>query len=390
MRAGFTGFFLPKIKRKITELMENLRQNLEKCKYLIALSCFPKFGPARMRRIKKYFPDWETAFLSETQELIKSGLEENIANEFKIFRLSQNPEKIIAELERENVWVMPLTDEIYPASLKEIYNPPPLLYCRGKIKEEDKLSLAIVGTRKFTSYGRQAAEQIAAGLALNKLTVVSGLAMGIDALAHEAALRNSGRTIAVLGSGLDKRSIYPSANRYLAEKITAAEGAVISEFPLGTPPLRHHFPQRNRLISGLSLGTLVIEAGEKSGALITAKFALEQNREVFAVPGSIYSPASLGPNNLIKEGARAVLKVEDILETLDLKSITNYIDNKKIIPATAEEEKILACLSFEPLHIDEIIRQSGLPPSATGSTLTLMEMKGMAKNLGGMKYVLTR
>ncbi|MFH1979845.1 MAG: DNA-processing protein DprA, partial [Patescibacteria group bacterium] len=184
--------------------------------------------------------------------------------------------------------------------------------------------------------------------------------------------------------------IYPSVNRYLADKIIDSGGAIISEFPPGTLPLKYNFPQRNRIISGLSLGTLVIEAGEKSGALITAFCSLEQNREVFALPGSIYSPGSYGPNKLIKQGANAIVNANDIIETLNLTQATAYIQNKKIIPESKEEEKIIALLSHEPVYIDSIIQSTNMPASTVNSALTVMEMKGMIKNLGGMQYVLAR
>jgi DNA processing protein len=194
----------------------------------------------------------------------------------------------------------------------------------------------------------------------------------------------------VLGCGIEKNNIYPSANRGLAERIIESGGAVISEFPLNTPPLAHHFPQRNRIISGMSLGTLVVEAEEKSGALITARFALDQNREVFAVPGGIHSPMSKGPNSLIKQGARPVTEPEDILEALDLNNISSYIKAKRILPDTPEEARICEFLSAEPRHIDEITRSTGLPSNVVNSTLAIMEMKGIITALGRMEYALKR
>lgn len=359
-------------------------------KYLVGLNNFPKFGPVRLKKIKRYFNDYKNAFLANTNELTKAGIEENIANEFVSARVNINPEKLIEKIKEEGIKIITLSDKLYPPLLKEIYNPPELLYYKGKLKENDEFALGVVGARKYTTYGQRVVEQIVSGLAKNNLTIVSGLALGIDALAHNAALNTGGRTIAVLGSGIDKQSIYPSSNRYLAEKIIASGGAIISEFPLGTPPLKHHFPQRNRIISGMSRGTLVIEAGEKSGALITASFALEQNREVFAVPGSIYSPMSQGPNNLIKKGAISVNKAEDIIEALDLGQITSYINNKKIIPESREEEVIISHLTHEPMPINDLIRLTRLDTNVINSTLVVMEMKGMIKNLGNMQYILSR
>jgi len=247
--------------------------------------------------------------------------------------------------------------------------------------------LAVVGARKFSSYGKQVAESLVFELAKAGLTIVSGLALGIDSLAHSAALSAGGRTISVLGSGLDRQSIYPSSNRYLVDKIIAADGLILSEFPLGTQPLKHNFPQRNRLISGLSVGTLVIEASEKSGSLITAKFALEQNREVLAVPGSIYNPSSAGTNWLIKQGAAVVTKTEDVLNALDLLAITNYTQKENLIPRSEAEGRILPFLCLEAIHIDQLIRQTGLTSAEISSELILMEMRGAVKNLGGMMYV---
>ena len=359
-------------------------------KYLVALSRFPKFGPIRLKKIKKFFPDYKTAFNAKTIDLQKAGIEKKTAEEFISFKNSVNPSLLIEELKKENIKVLTLEDPEYPKLLSEIYDPPPLLYYKGEFNKNDEFTIGVVGTRKYSPYGQRVVESIVKDLAVNKITIVSGLALGIDALAHNATLNAGGRTIAVLGTGIDKQSIYPSSNRYLAEKIISNGGVVLSEFPLGTPPLKYHFPQRNRIISGLSAGVLIIEAGGKSGALITARHALEQNREIFAIPGNIYSNVSIGPNNLIKEGAKAVASAGEILEALDLTLITSYINNKKIIPETPEEKLLLEHLTSDPLYIDELIRLTNLNTSAINSTLTLMEMKGMVRNLGNMQYVLAR
>jgi DNA processing protein len=356
-------------------------------KYLIALSHFPKFGPARLKKIKNHFQTWENAFLSSAGELTKAGIEEKVSSEFSAAKGNINPDEIMEKMEKENIMAATLSDEIYPPLLKEIYNPPQLIYYKGELSKDNEFNLAVVGSRKFTSYGQMAVEKIVGELANSNLTIVSGLALGIDSLAHDAALKANGRTIAVLGSGLDQQNIYPFSNRYLSDKIIASGGALISEFSPGTPPLKHNFPQRNRLISGISLGVLVIEAGEKSGALITANFALEQNREVFAVPGNIYSPVSAGTNNLIKKGARVVINAADILETFDLAQIFSVMENKKALPETEEEKLILKHLNREPLHINDIVRAANLDTSVINSTLTIMEMKGMVKNLGNMQYI---
>jgi len=363
---------------------------MEDNKYLIALSHFPKFGPIRLKKIKKYFSDLATAFKSSFNELIKAGLEDSVAEEFIAFRESLNPDVIMANLEREKIKTISIDDKAYPKLLQELYSPPQLLYYKGDINLNDDFPLAVVGTRKYSSYGQQVAESIVKHLVKNNLSIVSGLALGIDTLSHLACLEAGGKTVAVLGSGLDKQNIYPVQNKYLVDKIILSGGVVISEFPPGTPPLKHNFPQRNRIISGLSLGTLVIEAGEKSGALITAWHSLDQNREVFAVPGNIYSNNSTGPNRLIKMGAKVITSAEDIIETLNLAQATSFIDNQKIIPESKEEEIIMSVLSHDPIHIDEVVRLTRLDTSVANSTLTIMEMKGMVKNLGSMQYVLAR
>ena len=279
-----------------------------------------------------------------------------------------------------------LQNKEYPAILKEIHDPPKELYIKGEIIEQDKTAIAIVGTRKYSQYGKQVTLDIAGELAKLGITIVSGLAKGIDTFAHQAALENKGRTIAVLGSGMDKKSFYPSCNYYLGEKISQY-GAVISEYPPGTLGAQFTFPQRNRIISGLSLGVVVVEAPEKSGALITATLALEQNREVFAIPGSIYETNSQGTNQLIKLGAKPIACIEDILEELNLSYLLKT-ERKKIKPETKEEEIIFSVLSLQPTHIDEIIKKSGLPTSIVNSTLMILELKKAVRNLGKGNYVL--
>ena len=363
---------------------------MEDLKYWLALGQFYKFGPVKFKKIKKHFPNMEAAFKAPFKEYLRAGIDEKTAEEFTIFKHQVEPDKLLENLNREKIKTLTIDDSAYPKLLKQIYDPPLLLYYRGDLDATSDFSLAIVGTRKFTAYGQQVTEKITRELIANGLAIVSGLALGIDTLAHLAAMDASGRTIAVLGSGLDRQNIYPSQNRYLADKIQAHGGLILSEYPLGTMPLKHHFPQRNRLISGMSLGTLVIEAGEKSGSIITAMHALDQNRDVFAVPGNIYSAYSAGTNSLIKLGAKLVSGAKDIIESLNLAEAVAYMENKKIIPESTEEKLILNKLNYEPLHIDELVRLTKLDASIINSTLTIMEMKGMIKNLGGMQYVLAR
>jgi len=348
-----------------------------------------QIGPARFKKIISYFGSLEKAWLDgQAQDFIEAGLEEKLAQEIVLKRPHFDPDKEIEKLDKKGISILTILDETYPRLLKEIYDPPYILYIRGEFRPEDEFAIAIVGTRKLSPYGQQAAANLARELAQAGLTIVSGLAMGIDTLVHAAAVQQKARTIAVLGSAVDPFGIFPPVNRRLAEQIT--QNGVISEYPPGSNALKHHFPARNRIISGLALGTLVIEAPEQSGALITARHALEQNREVFAVPGSIYSENSLGPNNLIKMGAKLVANAQDILEELDLKSLAENIKTQKIVPDSFEEAQILALLSHEPLSVDKIVQETKLDTALISSTLSLMEMKGRVRNLGGMQYVLAR
>lgn len=287
----------------------------------------------------------------------------------------------------QNIKKINLQDKNYPAILKEIPDPPKELYIKGEIIPQDKVAIGVVGTRKYSQYGKQVTFDIAGKLAKLGITIVSGLARGIDTFAHQAALENNNRTIAVLGTSLDKKSFYPSSNYALSEKISK-QGAVISEYSPGTRGTKFTFPQRNRIISGLSLGVVVVEAPEQSGALITAALALEQNREVFAIPGDIYAKNSQGTNKLIKMGAKLVNNIDDILEELNLSHLIKTPRKKKIKPENKEEEIILSLLSAQPIHIDEIIKLSKLPVSVVNSTLMILELKDVVKNLGKNNFIL--
>jgi DNA processing protein len=267
--------------------------------------------------------------------------------------------------------------------LREIPQSPPVLYLRGELKTEDEWAVAVVGTRRITAYGRQVAERIAAKMAQAGVTVVSGLARGVDGVAHKAALEAGGRTLAVMGCGLDQ--MYPPEHRALAEKITTA-GALISDYPPGTRPEASNFPPRNRIISGMSMATVVVEAGKRSGALITAEFAAEQGREVFAVPGNVFSPQSRGANRLLQDGARILLDPQEILEVLDLTRITEHSEARTVLPTNATEAQLFDVLSHEPMHVDEIRNRTQLNIELVTSTLALMELKGMVRQVGGMRY----
>ena len=278
-----------------------------------------------------------------------------------------------------------IEDRDYPKLLKKIKDPPKVLYYLGKIKEKENC-FAIVGTRRYSPYGKQITLDIAGDLAETGLTIVSGMAPGIDTFAHQAVLEKRKRTVAVLGTGLDEKSIYPKSNLKLAKKILETGGCLISEYPPGTSGAKFTFPQRNRIISGLSIGVLVIEAPEKSGALITAEFAFSQKRKVFAIPGSIYSRVSKGCHYLIKRGAKLVENANDILEELNLPRTTlpGGVGGENL-----EENLILEALKEGALYIDKIIEKTKLPAAKIASTLAILEIKGKVKNLGGNIYAIS-
>lgn len=354
--------------------------------YWNAFNLIPKMGPVKFQKLLSRFPFLKKAWGASIKELKKCGFKPNELEEIISGRNKINPQAEWEKLEHAEINLITIRDKKYPSLLKEIYHPPALLYYKGDFNTFSDFTIAIVGTRKPSTYGREVAAEIVSAIAPAGITVISGLALGIDGIAHKTALEQKGKTIAVLGSGLDQ--IYPRFHYQLAMDIVAQGGLVISEFPFSTPPLPHHFPYRNRIIAGLSLGTVVIEAGPESGALITARYALEQNREVFAIPGSIYNKNSQGPNNLIKMGAKVVTQAQDILETLNIKRAFSFKAVQKISADSKEEELILKILSSEPIHIDQIVTESKLPAAEINSTLTLMEMKGKVRNIGGMYYVL--
>ena len=284
-------------------------------KYLHSFASIPSIGARALQKISDYFPSFEDAWRADEKEIRNAGLDVKAISAILWKRPSIDPDREMEALARENIWIIRASDAEYPALLKEIPNPPFVLYGSGHPSAlASSLSIGVVGARKPTSYGAQATETITASLGAAGITIVSGLALGIDSLAHRAALEANAPTIAVLGSGIDEMSIYPSSNRGLARRIKDSGSVVVSEYPPKTPAMKEHFPQRNRIISGLSKGIVVIEAQEKSGALITARFALEHNRDVFAVPGSIFSLSSAGTNSLIQEGAKLVSCGEDILK----------------------------------------------------------------------------
>lgn len=313
------------------------------------------------------------------------GLGENAVN--RILKSDkQAAEKDIEKMESLSARLVPITDGEYPVNLKQIYDPPPALYVRGELKESDRFAIAVVGSRQASEYGRTMAQKIAGELCSRGLAVVSGGARGIDSFAHLGALKIGGRTIAVLGTGIDVA--YPYENKELFDKI-AASGAVISEFPLGAKPDKWRFPGRNRVISGISRGVLVCEGDEDSGALITANFALEHGREVFALPGSVDRNSSRAPHKLIKEGAKLVETAEDILQELGVVTEPGA-KSQLYLPVenlTERERKLVELLDLQPKHADIVIRESGMPVPEAMSLLTLLEMRGYVRRVPGNFYV---
>ncbi|MBC7327012.1 DNA-protecting protein DprA [bacterium] len=347
-----------------------------------------EISPRKRLALLQAFNSPQEIFQATREALLEvQGItEQNVEKIFALAREGGDKEKMI--MEKVGAKIITILDPKYPPNLKEIYDPPIVLYVRGEIKEEDKFAVAIVGTRRPTQYGRSVAYKLASELVQRGFTVVSGLARGIDASAHRGALEGGGRTIAVLGCGID--IAYPMENKELMDEI-ARKGAIVSEFAPGTPPQPWHFPVRNRIISGLSLGTVMVQAPEGSGALITADLALEQGREVFAVPGNIEDPRSKGPHQLIKEGAKLVEFVEDIITELGIPSQISHPAPAVSTPnlfLPPEEEQLLKLLSYEERYIGDISRDAGLPPSRVASILTMLELKGLVKRLPGDHFVL--
>jgi DNA processing protein len=356
-------------------------------KYWVGFNVVPAIGPAKVRALLDYFGDLETAWQAGAGNLKQAGLDRRAINNLIKMRAQLDLDAEMERLERHQITFLTWEDDQYPSLLRQIYGPPPVLYVRGTLLPDDEWAVAVVGTRKATMYGKQVAQTLSQAIARSRVTVVSGLARGIDTTAHQAALDAGGRTIAVLACGLDR--VYPSENRNLARTIIE-HGALVSDYPLGTRPDAKNFPPRNRIISGLSLGVVVVEAGIGSGALITVDFAAEQGREVFAVPGNILNRSSRGCNRLIHDGAKMVLGVEDILEELNLTMIEQHTEMRTVLPADATEASLLGLVSDAPLHVDEICRQSRLPIHQVSSTLAMMELKGMVRQVGGMHYILAR
>ncbi|MDP2692957.1 MAG: DNA-processing protein DprA [bacterium] len=348
---------------------------------------YPKATVKRYQDLLGAFSNLDNAWKAEFNDFKHIGWKTETINDFIYWRKNINLDKIAEKLDSEQIHCITKNDSDYPPLLREIFDPPFCLFVRGSLKNIN-YPLAIVGPRKYSIYGKQIAQSFASKLAHIGFTIISGLALGIDGIAHSSALDVNGMTSAVLGSGVNKSNVYPHAHKHLSERIINAGGALISEYPPGTEANKFTFPQRNRIVAGMSLGTLVIEGALKSGALITAQCALDDGRELFAVPQNITSPTSSGVNTILKTGAHLVTNETDILEILNLSGILESIKPQtNVTPASSTEEKILSVISEEPIHIDFIVKSTNLPSNSINSTLALLELSGKIRNLGSMMFV---
>ncbi len=354
----------------------------------LSLSLLPEIGVILGRRLLSAFGSHENIFLASYTDLMRvEGIGDSRARRIAEFDRSR-VDREIDKAEENGISIFSIEDEAYPASLKQCHDSPFVLYVKGRLQEEDKYAIGVVGSRAATAYGRLVAEKLSFRLARYGLTIISGMAKGVDSESHNGALKAGGRTVAVLGSGLDVP--YPHSNRKMMDTI-ASSGAVVSEFPFGTAPLRENFPRRNRIISAMSLGVLVVEATVDSGSLITVRYALEQGKDVFAVPGNITSRNSRGTNELIKNGAKLVDNAEEIINELNpqikgaLKE--DRISSEERLPQMSDEEKkMFACLTNEPKQVDLIIRESRMAAGKALSTLLGLELKGVARQTEGNCY----
>lgn len=369
---------------------------MEDFESLLLLNSVNGLGPVKQKKLLEYFHKPGKIFEADEKKLLLlEGITKKIAQGIKDADKNFDLKREIDLIKRNNVKIITFFDKDYPKNLKEIYDAPLFLYIKGKLVDSDNISLAVVGSRRASLYGLDAAEKISRELAWKGFTIISGLARGIDTRAHIGALKGNGRTIAVLGNGLS--NIYPPENKDLAEKILSANGCIMSEFSMETPPDRINFPKRNRIISGLSLGVLVVEAAKHSGALITADFAVRENREVFAMPGKVDSVTSQGTHALIKEGAKLVENTDDILIELKEK-VAGFLKNEKspdenfkpkVGSLSQNEEIVYKFLSKDDaIYIDELVSKTNLDVNLVSGTLVGLQIKKLAKELPGKKYIL--
>jgi len=382
-------------------------------KYWLGVGGFYQFGSKRISALLSYFQNIESAYKASAQELIQAGISEKIGQEFLAYKEKINLDQLLASAHKNNIKILTINDAIYPSNLKQTENHPIILYYKGEIPDSNQHTahVAVVGTRKVTPYGARVTREIVSHLIKNNIVIISGLALGVDTIAHQTTVDSNGKTIAILGNGLD--NIYPPQNAKLAQDIIDTQGAIMSEYPLGAPALHYHFPYRNRIISGLSDITIVTEADADSGALITAKYAIQQGRSVYVVPGNIYSHMSSGCNKLINQGAKLITSPENILEIIGnptqkftnprsikhadtttaktiKKDLARHGAKTKIFhPDNPTETLILKYLTEEPVHIDELVRKTNLTTQEVNSTLSIIELKGGAQNIGGMNWIAT-
>lgn len=354
---------------------------------LALLASFIPFGPARITLLAKYFGGAAAVWAASTAKLRETGLSAKLVAGFDSYRTRTDKRTFFADLAKAKITFTTVGSDTYPANLVGLDGAPTVLFVRGHLSPNDAQAIAIVGTRKLTSYGREVTQLFASELAGYGVTIVSGLAFGVDVIAHESALAVGGRCIAVLGSGID--DITPRTNAWLGAKIIKSGGAIVSEFPPGTAVQKAFFPHRNRIISGLSKAVLVVEGAQASGTLHTARHASVQGKEVFAVPGQITSPMSAAPHYLIKHGAKFAFSPADLVEELDMQLKVDKAAVEQILPSNKQEGNIASALKQEPLHLDELARILGLPVAQVSTTLTVMELKGMVKQAGG-KYTLRK
>lgn len=355
----------------------------EERKFWVGFGQTPYIGPTRLKRLVEHFGEIGLAWNASEADL-RSVLDERSIESLLRTRSRISLDGEMDRIGRAGIEVITIDDPGYPRLLSMIPAPPPVLYIRGALLPEDDLAVAMVGTRRFTSYGREVSNRIASGLAEAGVTVVSGLARGVDGAAHSAALAAGGRTIAVLGSGVD--IIYPSEHRALSEQIIE-RGALLSDYPPGRKPDAPNFPARNRIISGLSLGVVVIEAPNRSGALITVDFAADQGRDVFVVPGSVLSDNSAGCHRLLRDGARLVRSASDILEDLRIGVRQEQAAVQQALPLTDAERRLMNHISADPMHVDEIIAAANLVVHEGLALISMLELKGLIRDAGARHFV---
>jgi DNA processing protein len=358
--------------------------HLEAC---VALNMIPQMGPVRLRRLLDAFGSAEKILLARPDQLAAvNGITRPLADNIARWQDHADPTAELKKAADLGAHIITAQDEEYPPTLREIHDPPIVLYVRGQITGRDHHAVAVVGSRKASHYATESAKKLSFQMAYAGLTVISGLARGIDTAAHQGALAAKGRTLAVIGAGLGE--LYPPENAQLADRI-ASSGAVLAEFPVDTKPDRQTFPIRNRIVTGCSFGVLVVEAGANSGALISANMAAEQGRTLYAVPGRIDSPAALGSNRLIQQGAKLVITVDDILDDLPMifKEQPELPAAAPVAELTPDQQKVLDALGTDETALDSVIATSGLTAAAVSSTLLALEIRRLVKQLPGKRFV---